>query len=276
LIYIINNGGCFADAKIYIDSRFKTNNSVSNSHFKYELNESVALPDKCVMFIDDIICPNAWLTVDEDNNKLYVRRFQAVGGNTDEIITISNNNYTSATLRTEIETKLNDTFGAAVFTVTYDANLLRYSITAADTCKIFTDKELIMGSPVWTGTALNTNNLNSINEILTNTIPAQAITIYTGIVDLRRYHNLYISSPNISSFTSMGARGESNIIKKIPVTSDYGSIIYDNVVANHDWIDVSKLLLKTIEFRISDAYGKTIDLRGMPVSFSLMFMLDQE
>jgi hypothetical protein len=60
------------------------------------------------------------------------------------------------------------------------------------------------------------------------------------------------------------------------VTSDYGSIIYDNVVANHDWIDVSKLLLKTIEFRISDAYCKTIDLRGMPVSFSLMFMLDQE
>jgi hypothetical protein len=199
-----------------------------------------------------------------------------VGGNTDEIITISNNNYTSATLRTEIETKLNDTFGAAIFTVAYDANLLRYSLSlSSGGCKIFTDKELIYGDD-WEGTALNTNNLNSINEILTNTIPAQAITIYTGIVDLRRYHNLYISSPNISSFTSMGARGESNIIKKIPVTSDYGSIIYDNVVANHDWINVSKLLLKTIEFRISDAYGKTIDLRGMPVSFSLIFMLDQE
>jgi hypothetical protein len=201
--------------KIYIDSRFKTNNSVSNSHFKYELNESVALPDKCVMFIDDVIVPNAWMTVDEDNNKLYVRRYQTTGDiTTDEIITISSSNYTSATLRAEIGTKLNTTFGASVFTVTYDANLLRYSITAADTCKIFTDKELIMGSPVWTGVALNINNLNSINEILTNTIPSQGATVYTGIVDLRRYHNLYISSPNISSFTSMGARGESNIIKK--------------------------------------------------------------
>jgi hypothetical protein len=270
--------GALPMRKIYIDSRFKTNNSVSDSHFKYELNESVALPDKCVMFVDDIIVPNGWLTVDEDNNKLYVRRYQTTGDiTTDAIITISSSNYTSATLRTEIETKLNATFGAAIFTVTYDSNLLRYSLSlSSGGCKFFTDKELIWGSPVWTGTVYNSNNLNSINEILTNTIPAQAITIYTGIVDLRRYHNLYISSPNISSFTSMGARGESNIIKKIPVTSDYGSIIYDNVVANHDWIDVSKLLLKTIEFRISDAYGKTIDLRGMPVSFSLMFMLDQE
>ena len=44
------------------------------------------------------------------------------------------------------------------------------------------------------------------------------------------------------------------------------------MVAPHDWIDVSKLLLKTLEFRLSDAFGNTIDLRGSPISFSLIFM----
>ena len=43
--------------KVYIDSRFKTKDSKSNSDFKYELVESIQLPDKCVCFVDDVIIP---------------------------------------------------------------------------------------------------------------------------------------------------------------------------------------------------------------------------
>ena len=52
----------------------------------------------------------------------------------------------------------------------------------------------------------------------------------------------------MSSYSTLGPRGENNIIKKVPVTSDYGSMIFDSVVASHDWTDVSKRLLKTLEF----------------------------
>ena len=62
------------------------------------------------------------------------------------------------------------------------------------------------------------------------------------------------------------------LFKKIPASTEYGFTIIDNIVVSHDWIDVSKQLLKTLEFRLSDAYGNTIDLRGMLVSFSLVFM----
>ena len=79
------------------------------------------------------------------------------------------------------------------------------------------------------------------------------------MIDLRRYHNIYISSPNIGSFSTLGPRGESNIIKKVPVSTDYGFMIFDNVVAPHDYMIVSKQLLKTLEFRLSDAYGRTIE-----------------
>ena len=55
------------------------------------------------------------------------------------------------------------------------------------------------------------------------------------------------------------------LFKKIHDTTDYGSMIFDYVVASHDWTDVSKRLLKTLEFRLSDAYGRTIDFHGIPV-----------
>ena len=70
---------------------------------------------------------------------------------------------------------------------------------------------------------------------------------------------MYITSPNLSSFKALGPRREANIITKVPVTTEYGFAIFDNVVVSHDWIDVSKRLLKTLELRLSDAYGRTID-----------------
>ena len=62
------------------------------------------------------------------------------------------------------------------------------------------------------------------------------------------------------------------LFKQVPVTIEYGLAIFDNVVLSHDWSNVSKRLLKTLEFRLSDACVRIIDLRGMPISFSLVFM----
>ena len=40
--------------KIYIDSRYENNDSESNSDFKFELKESLDLPDNTVSYVDDI------------------------------------------------------------------------------------------------------------------------------------------------------------------------------------------------------------------------------
>ena len=60
----------------------------------------------------------------------------------------------------------------------------------------------------------------------------------------------------------------------MPVNADYGSIIFDNVQSTHDYCNVSKMLIKTIEFRITDPYGNDIDLRGKSVSWSMVFVPD--
>ena len=45
---------------IYIDSRYKTNGSVSNSDFKFGLNESFDLCGNTVCYIGDISIPHTW------------------------------------------------------------------------------------------------------------------------------------------------------------------------------------------------------------------------
>ena len=62
------------------------------------------------------------------------------------------------------------------------------------------------------------NNLDSVNELLTNT--GNVSTIGTTSIPVQFYLNLqpvrnvYMRSPNISSFNTIGCNGESSIIKK--------------------------------------------------------------
>ena len=121
-----------------------------------------------------------------------------------------------------IQAALNTAFGAGVFTVSYDPRKLKISIAAESQSeiKVFTDEEL-KGVNNWDGPAYNSSNLTSANEVLGNyTVQySTAQTFESGIVDLRRIHNVYISSANLSSFKTHGPRCESNIVKQVPVTT---------------------------------------------------------
>ena len=60
--------------KIYIDSRYKTNGSISNANFKIQLNENLKFLDNCGFFFTDICIPNTFKTVEEViNDSLYIR-----------------------------------------------------------------------------------------------------------------------------------------------------------------------------------------------------------
>ena len=56
--------------KVFIDTRFKTLDSLSDSNFWIELPRSLNVPDDCVCYIDDIFIPVSWSTVDARNNTL--------------------------------------------------------------------------------------------------------------------------------------------------------------------------------------------------------------
>jgi hypothetical protein len=277
--------------KLYIDSRFKTADSVSDGHFKVSLNQSINLPEDTVCYVDDITIPYTFYTIEDYNQHLYVRRIyrnpitDAIETLVDNYITIPAQNYTGLTLNEAIKNALNTAFGGSTFNCTYSASNNEITIISNVVdyeFHIFTDLELknntAVGFPpaAWTGgfpTDTSYLEPKSLNKVLGITYFNNYRTSYqSGFVDLMNVHSIYISSPNLSSFKTLGARGEQNIIKKVPVNASYGYIIMDNVVAEHDYLDVSRRSFSSFEIRLHDAYGNTINTHGAPVSLSLIFV----
>ena len=111
---------------------------------------------------------------------------------------------------------LNTSFGGGIFIVTFDERKLNIIIPAysQSEVKLFTDDEL-KASNDWQGADYDSNNLMSANEVLGNftTQSHTSSTFESGVIDLRRIHNIYIMSENLSTFRTLGPRGESGIIK---------------------------------------------------------------
>ena len=58
--------------KAYVDSKFRTRGSVSDSDFNFELKGPLDLPDNTVCYVDDISIPHTWRTSESHNHKLYI------------------------------------------------------------------------------------------------------------------------------------------------------------------------------------------------------------
>ena len=125
------------------------------------------------------------------------------------------------------------------------------------------------------------NNTHSCNEVFNNNGFVSPLytdtTPYTSsFLNLTLINNIYISSPNLGSYSTLGSRGESNILKKVPVSGSYGTMIIDSFTSNHDFLDCSDQCLSTIEFNLKDVKGNLIPLHGSNVSFSIVFASHNE
>ena len=124
------------------------------------------------------------------------------------------------------------------------------------------------------------NHLKSLNDVIryTNNIHYHPLTtpgvssFETGFIDLLNTHNIYIHISNLGHYNSISVRGKNTIIKKVHVSSSFGYLIMDSVVAPHDKIDVSRQLIKTLNFLLKNVRGNVIDLHAANVSFSMIFV----
>ena len=259
--------------KIYVDSRFCTPDSVSNSNFKIQLNRTVSLPKNAVFYIENFVCSHSFYTIETGiNDSLYVQVNSYFYN-----VKLQSANYNGTTFAAQLQTQLN-TIGP-IFTVVFNVNQNNLTISCLypNTFCIYTDADLATKvNNTWTGSSYTTTAPSSCNDILnstfTNSPQFNSTTPYTsGALEMLAFRNIYLTSPNLSSFSTMGARGESNIIKKIPITSDFGFLIIDSFTSTHDWLDASGLTLNNLEFVLKDVKGNVIPLHGSHVSFSIVF-----
>ena len=58
--------------KVYIDTRFKTADSLSDCDFFIELPRSLNIQENTICYITDVVIPVSWSKVDTRNNKFYI------------------------------------------------------------------------------------------------------------------------------------------------------------------------------------------------------------
>ena len=251
--------------KIYVDSRYRTADSVDDNDFKIQLARNIYLPEKCVMHIENIVMSHSWYSIEENiNDIIYVK----LGSSSYLTAQLPSNNYTGASLASTLANALGNGF-----VVVYDLNKNRFTISNTQTFKILTDSELATGLNNTFGASYNRSSPNSCNDIITNKVVNSGTTFVSGMLNLNGFRALYISSSTLSSYNTLGAKGENNIIKKVPVNADFGYICVDQHVSDHDFLPVERMTLNTIDFQVRDVRGNLVPFHGSPISFTIVFSL---
>ena len=272
--------------KIYIDSKFRSTDSVSSSDFKYELPETLTFHEVTVFYLDDICIPHSWDTILKDiNDKLYFKLYVTATVPTQEYhfeVTIAPGSYIGPDLAAEMQKEMNEVssgVAANLFTCVYDPKTNKITITILnDTAKAYafripTQREL--KTMEWFN-AIDRNNPHDINDIISNlgevSVRNFTITPFTsGSLYLQPFNNIYIHATNIGNYNSIGCQNERTIVKKVPVSADRGSMIFDQCVLMNDYNDCSGQTIKTLFFQLKSSRGDTIPLNGCNWSFSIVF-----
>lgn len=266
--------------KLYIDTKYKTLNSISSSDFSIELANTILTPENCVFYLSDISIGHSWYTIETGVNDKFYLQINDDNFVFDTILTLTSKNYTGSDLAVEILAQLNKlTNFINKFTVSYNSD--KHNITIlmefGYTFKILTKNDIqTKFNGFWTGASYDSANPHDINTYmlrLTNGVsPLYTTTSYfIADLDLQPIRNIYISS-TLGNYSTMGPRhGQSNIIKKIPVNANYNCMIFDGMSSSNDFIDCSKMTLKTIQFRIENSRGDLINLHNQEISFSIIF-----
>ena len=271
--------------KIFIDSKYRTEQSTSSSDFSIELNENLELPDDTSLYVTDISIPAVWKTTEVGFYEyMYVMVF-----NGDTLVKnfrhyLGHKIYFAEQLCFDIVEGMNnnttDLSAGGIFVYSYSSATRTIEIKVKDglpyTIKIPTDTELgnyVNG--VWDTGQSNYDNRKpvSINNLLSNFVPTNPIATWTSsYLNLVPFRYVFITSNALSDYHYSAPNSySSSIIKKVLCTEQLGGIINDNQAPHHeDFINVGGRNLKRLDFKITDESGTVMNLYDIPVQFALL------
>ena len=93
--------------KVYVDTRFKTDDSKSDTDFTVQLPKTFNVPDDVVCYIDDITLPVSWATISARNDTFYFSiKFEA--STRFFAIVLDAQTYNAVSFSTELQSKINE------------------------------------------------------------------------------------------------------------------------------------------------------------------------
>ena len=142
---------------------------------------------------------------------------------------------------------------------------------------VLTDNDITQAIADVASDPIDINNLNSINNVIGNTISAVDASTnlspyISGFIDLQPVKSIYIQCNDLCNYNQLTLQGFSGIVKKVPVASGFSGIIFDNEMASFDNINCSNKLLRNLTFKLTDEYYNLLEMNGVDLSFSITFL----
>ena len=264
--------------KIYFDSRFRS--SGTHSDFEYTLAQGFEVSDSTVAIVDTFACANEFAAIDSigtKNHRLsFADRWWDSNANawtiTQRSVVIPDGHYDAYSLATALAVAM-DAASVNTFSVTYSELSSKFSFSSSEQFKIWS-REMISYGDHATNTGWNTHPRDQdICEVI-GCVAGQNVLATSfeapEMADLTPVKQLFLCS-NLGSFSSMGPRGESDIIRRIDIGAAYGSYFVDRISTVGEYIDCGGQQLSTLHFVLKDATGNIVRLTKS-ISFSLIFM----
>ena len=113
-------------------------------------------------------------------------------------------------------------------------------------------------------------NVCSLNEILGEGI-VSGIFVTWPWIRVAPYDVLYLRSSRLRCENHHGPRGMHDILCSVPLTQGVGSQVEAHSPVGVYYNLAGGSSCRTMDFRLTDALGRAVNLRGRPLSFQLIF-----
>ena len=239
--------------KVFVDSRYAITGAGTSS-ILYEIPGGVELGPHARCFVSEFTCVCAWPTIDETNQHQTV--------------------LTSSGL-----------FSLALPPGTYDLD------SFADALQTALVQEVAAGFQV---ERTGLGNTGSTQQLLRVRHPSLNFTLVTsplsrivswpqvssndhtsGLVDLRRVHNIFVHSPSFGNYNTVGPGGVRTGLCKIPCDVGFSSLCrWSTGGSSFDYIECGVRSLHVLRLELKDADGNLLDLQSTAFSLTLLFSED--
>ena len=270
--------------KVYVGSRHRT--AGTNENFVWQIPETVDIPDSQV-YIDACLVPNVFFSATSQNNTIFFLEEVVSSPGGGAVITprqavLPSGQYNGLTLATAVQTAM-QTAGAygSALTVEFDlaSSKLKVSLSAPNESqvRIYPDGALESWNAAQGVFQTDLNNTKSAGKLcgFLGTAALVASTTLTtlgdSVIDVQRHHCCYIHSDLGDPGSSFGCRGQSDVIRRVVIDAPQNSLAIDRHTTSWDNVEVGARSLRSMEFRLADDDGITVDLQGHHWSFSLVF-----
>jgi len=228
----------------------------TDSSFTIELRESLHLTEHG-MRVDKLRLTNSFLTTDQ-GRLLYYK--DGSGGITSHAI--PEQAYTGAQLAAAIQT-------ASSRTTTYDPNTNAISQAVTSGQEWLSDAALKAYSSGFPTGASNTDPL-SLGTVLGDSTTVGGNHVWT-FVKMSPYDYLFLRSRKLTVTNSQDPVGRHDVIACIPLVNGIGAV---ETASSPDGVYLklpTDLVLRNIDFSLTDLKGNIVQLRGRALSFELCF-----